>query len=169
MNTVTFASCPFFTHLPKTSTPTCCTTTKRQSIVKKLAADLPTQYAAPLAMDWSIYNARITFDDPLTKLSGLFLYKSMIMFLALTVRFCFKDGTAQFLLHSCELTDDERKIRTTFTTRGTTKWGANLVISGEDYFWLDQDDSRGKVTIVRHQSMWDQTSSEIWRSFTTPV
>ena len=140
----------------------------REAVAKKLAADLPTQYAAPLAMDWSIYNSRVTFDDPLTKLSGLFLYKSMIIFLALTVRLLFKDGTADFILHSCALTDDFEKVRTTFATKGTTRWGANLVISGEDFFWLEEDDA-GKVTIVRHQSEWDQSGGEIWRSFTSPV
>lgn len=54
---------------------TCNAPHARVQVARLLARDLPTQYAAPLAMDWSIYNRNLTFDDPLTEISGLFFYK----------------------------------------------------------------------------------------------
>jgi len=135
----------------------------RARIVEKLALDLPTQYKSPLAMDWSIYDASVKFDDPVTNLSGKLMYKSMIVTLALIVRWFFRKDSTDFQLLSCQLTADDAKIETVFVTQGITLWGANLVISGVDYFWLSNSEN---PKIIRHESTWDQSPSEIWRSFT---
>lgn len=89
----------------------------------------------------------------------------MILTLAIIVRLCFKN--ASFVLDQCELTDEHDKVRTVFSTTGITRWGAHPIISGVDHFWLS-DDPNGVVTIVRHQSEWHQSGSEIWHSFITP-
>lgn len=61
---------------PLPTTPTTCNVPPaRAQVARLLARDLPTQYTTPLAIDWSIYNRNVTFDDPLTKLSGLLMYK----------------------------------------------------------------------------------------------
>lgn len=85
----------------------------------------------------------------------------MILTILVVIKSLFKNGTAQFVLNDCELTEDGSKVRTTFYTSGTTKWGANIVISGEDYFWF----ANGSRQIVRHQSSWDQTPEELFQSF----
>lgn len=58
----------------KTSIVLCCSN-RKQAVARKLAVDLPTQFVTPRQMDWSIYSKSITFDDPLTTISGLLLYK----------------------------------------------------------------------------------------------
>lgn len=68
----------------------------------------------------------------------------------------FKDDTV-FELNECELTEDGDKIRTVFATKGTTRWGSEVVISGEDFFWFGDRSSK----IVRHQSTWDQSAGEV--------
>lgn len=90
----------------------------------------------------------------------------MILTLAIIARLAFKE--ASFVLDECKLTDEYDKVRTVFRTSGITRWGAHLVISGVDHFWLSERPD-GFVTIVRHQSDWDQSGSEIWRSFITPT
>lgn len=72
---------------------------------------------------------------------------------------CFKD--AKFYLTNCRLTEDGSKIRTTFETSGTTRWGAYVYLSGVDHFWFAPD----SATIVRHQSEWDQPPADIVASF----
>lgn len=47
----------------------------REEVVKVLARDLTRQYDAPLAMDFSIFDNNVTFDDPTTKLNNKLLYK----------------------------------------------------------------------------------------------
>lgn len=88
----------------------------------------------------------------------------MILTIAIIVRLCFENGVAQFELSSCELTADEKKVRTSFKTSGRTRWGTDVVISGIDYFWLGEKVD-GSISITRHQSTWDQTSREIRKSF----
>lgn len=87
----------------------------------------------------------------------------MILTIGLLIRLFFKNGSADFELTSCELTEDATKVRTTFSTSGITRWGARVHLSGVDYFWLRQypPDS---VKIVRHQSIWDQHADDFWRS-----
>lgn len=77
------------------------------------------------------------------------------------VKGLFKD--AQFLLPKCELVQDEDgwKIQTHFETKGTTKWGAFVEITGVDHFWFAPDSPK----IVRHQSQWDQTPQFVTDSF----
>lgn len=72
------------------------------------------------------------------------------------IPFLFKNDVV-FELKECELTEDGERVRTTFATQGTTKWGNVVVISGEDFFWFGHRSSN----ILRHQSTWDQTSEEI--------
>lgn len=55
----------------------------RQEVVKVLARDLARQYEAPLDLDFSIYDDKVTFDDPTTQLNGKLMY-----------RVCFSDGTS---------------------------------------------------------------------------
>lgn len=50
----------------------------REEVVKTLVKDLAQQYEAPLAMDFSIFDDNVTFDDPTTKLRGKSLYKVCI-------------------------------------------------------------------------------------------
>lgn len=85
----------------------------------------------------------------------------MILTLALIVRLCFKLGKAEFLLSECALTDDRTKIRTRFESRGITRWGAEIYISGEDFFWFGDNSAK----IVRHESRWDQTPEQVVASF----
>lgn len=47
----------------------------RREVMRKLRHDLKIQYDSPREMDWTIYDGRITFDDPMTKLSGKLQYK----------------------------------------------------------------------------------------------
>ena len=47
----------------------------REEVVKVLAIDLARQYEAPREMDFSIYDDKVTFDDPTTKLQGKLMYK----------------------------------------------------------------------------------------------
>lgn len=77
------------------------------------------------------------------------------------VRLLFQDGKAIFELPECDLTEDASKIRTIFITSGRTKWGSDLTISGEDFFWFKE----GTASIIRHQSIWDQTPKEVSNAF----
>lgn len=84
----------------------------------------------------------------------------MILTIGLVILpFLFKND-AVFELNECELTEGGDKVRTTFATKGTTKWGGEVVISGEDFFWFGQRSNK----IVRHQSTWDQTSREVMKA-----
>lgn len=47
----------------------------REQVMKVLAIDLARQYQAPREMDFSIYDDKVTFDDPTTKLQGKLMYK----------------------------------------------------------------------------------------------
>lgn len=77
----------------------------------------------------------------------------------LIVPWLFKGGTV-FELKDCKLTDDGNKIRTTFATKGTTRWGSFVEISGEDYFWFKD----GSNQIIRHQSIWDQSVEQVLKA-----
>lgn len=48
---------------------------KRRSVVPLLRHDLLIQYDAPRLMNWDLYDSSITFDDPMTKLSGKLQYR----------------------------------------------------------------------------------------------
>lgn len=65
-----------------------------------------------------------------------------------------------FKLLECDLTDEMDKVRTKFSTQGTTRWGSKVKISGEDFFWFGNSSNK----IVRHESIWDQTAEEVYRS-----
>lgn len=69
----------------------------------------------------------------------------------------FRKGSASFQLYECGLVEDGKKIRTRFESRGTTKWGKEVVISGVDHFWFAENSYR----IGRHQSEWDQTPGQL--------
>lgn len=47
----------------------------REEVVKTLARDLARQYDAPRELDFSIFDDRVTFDDPTTQLKGKLLYR----------------------------------------------------------------------------------------------
>lgn len=88
--------------------------------------------------------------------------KGMILTIGLfIVRFLFKGGTAEFKLTECELTEDLEKVRTTFETKGVTRWGSFVNISGEDFFWFGNNSH----LIVRHQSTWDQRPEDVMNAF----
>lgn len=76
------------------------------------------------------------------------------------VPFLFKKD-AVFKLRECEVTQKGDKVRTRFETTGTTIWGSQVVISGEDFFWF----ADGSNKIIRHQSTWDQSAEEVARAF----
>lgn len=129
----------------------------RQEVARILARDLARQYESPLCIDFSIYDYNVTFDDPTTNLKGKLMYKGMILTIGLViVPYLFERDTV-FELNDCELTEDGNRVRTTFVTKGTTKWGSPVVISGEDFFWFRERSSQ----IIRHQSTWDQTEEEV--------
>lgn len=71
----------------------------------------------------------------------------------------FKRDTV-FKLKDCELTEDGSKVRTTFATKGTTRWGTSVEITGEDFFWFKD----GSNQIVRHQSTWDQSPGQLMKA-----
>eukprot|EP00177_Eucheuma_denticulatum_P003974 GFKZ01007180.1.p1 GENE.GFKZ01007180.1~~GFKZ01007180.1.p1 ORF type:complete len:185 (-),score=13.98 GFKZ01007180.1:696-1250(-) len=132
----------------------------RQEVARILARDLARQYESPLSIDFSVYDENVTFDDPTTKLKGKLMYKGMILTIGLViVPYLFKRDTV-FELNDCELTEDGKRVRTTFVTKGTTRWGSPVVISGEDFFWFGERSSQ----IIRHQSTWDQTEEEVMRA-----
>lgn len=47
----------------------------RERVAEVLRRDLPRQYEHPLKLDFSIFHKNITFDDPMTNISGLNMYK----------------------------------------------------------------------------------------------
>lgn len=47
----------------------------RTQVVEKLRVDLKRQYRTPRQLDWSIYDNDVSFDDPVTQLSGIVAYK----------------------------------------------------------------------------------------------
>lgn len=46
----------------------------RQEVMKILVRDLTKQYDTPLDLDWSIYDEKVSFDDPATKIYGKLNY-----------------------------------------------------------------------------------------------
>lgn len=73
----------------------------------------------------------------------------------------FRKDSTSFALHECALTDNGEKIRTRFETRGITKWGSPVEISGVDHFWFAPESAK----IVRHQSEWNQTPKQLRDAF----
>lgn len=50
-------------------------TKQREAVLHVLEHDLPKQYDNPRQLNWCIYDDDITFDDPVTQLSGKLQYK----------------------------------------------------------------------------------------------
>lgn len=50
-------------------------TAKRANVVPELRRDLLRQYEEPRKLDWELYDRSVTFDDPMTQLSGRVQYK----------------------------------------------------------------------------------------------
>lgn len=84
----------------------------------------------------------------------------MILTIALIVKLFFKP-TVNFILRSCEMEDSGDSIATRFETRGTTRWGSEVLISGDDKFLFKE----GSCKIVEHQSKWDQSPQEVLDNF----
>jgi len=85
----------------------------------------------------------------------------MILTIGLVIiKMLFRNGEAEFILDECQMTEDGNKVRTTFRTKGHTRWGGEVVISGTDFFWFGD----GSSQIIRHQSSWDQSPEEVMKS-----
>jgi Uncharacterized conserved protein (DUF2358) len=150
-----------------------------QRIADALKRDLPRQYDRPQTMDFSIYDRRILFTDPMTRLKGWLNYAGMIWTIAVLARVVFRPSTVSFELSECcvdgmSTGDDNVKadtgceiVRTRFATKGETRWASSttppLVISGTDRFHVSL--KTGKIT--RHESLWDQTPDEVKDAFFT--
>ncbi|KAJ8904986.1 hypothetical protein NDN08_001498 [Rhodosorus marinus] len=122
---------------------------KVEEAIFALRTDLPRQYDAVFSLDFSIFADDVTFDDPWTKIRGKLNYRGMLYTLAAIKAVFFSD--AVFDLSSCELAEDDTKIRTRWLTKGRLRLiDREISLSGTDYFHLDDEGQ-----IVRHESLWD--------------
>ncbi|CAI5477877.1 unnamed protein product [Closterium sp. Yama58-4] len=148
-------------------------------VMRVLREDLPAQYERDL--DWSIYDASVAFVDPVTRLDGLFLYRGMISSLRLITSVGFEPGSLVFEVHSLEEVPPDARtlspfspragpegrvgeavgaVRSVWSTRGHTRWGKALSITGDDVFRIN---STGKI--ITHESAWNESPSHVWEGF----
>lgn len=146
---------------------------------RALELDLPLQY--DLDMDWSVYDDSVGFADPVSLFEGKLVYRGMIGTLRLVAMAAFEPGTAKFELYSVEevpptasttspypaqpdlearQSEAVAALRTTWRTLGRTRWGKDLIISGDDIFRINS-----KGLIITHESAWNESPSEVWNSF----
>lgn len=152
-----------------------------ERVAQLLKRDLPLQYTSPQAMDFSIYDRRLLFTDPMTRLEGKLNYRGMIWTIAFMSRLLFRPSTVSFELAECRvvLRNDEvvynakeagdsggAYVLTRFTTKGETRWASlgsrPVVISGCDKFHLS---SSSQPHILWHESSWDQAPQRVIDSF----
>lgn len=141
-------------------------------LMAALEQDLRGQWASPLSLNFDLFSAGIRFTDPMSRLEGKAQYRGMLWSIGLLLRLLFRPGTAQFRLESCSLEPGdaecpEGRILTRFHSTARTRWGRHsMVICGTDRFWLSREPcSEYGLRISYHESIWDQTATEVRNEF----